>query len=444
MKQLLPSLLLLVSALLLGGRVAAQQPQKPQTSAATTDKWQEIGTLMDTESGAILPAGPDLFITDKTLNHFAAKRQAYYLSGATNLSLFENFAIANVSDGTLQVGRNFKLNREQDLVNELFTVGVQSNIANNLANLFSSSKLANEIGLPLSYTHFVVNATVLHLSKRPDLTNEEATRQRELEQKRVLQYALIKQGKDQDFAAIGAATHDESTRKDAEGEASKKAADAFFDAELALIEKAQPSFRTAWYRLQAFVPVTSSVYQVAPSGTLDFVKQDTRKWSAGVSGGAVWERYGHKRTIFLNGSFSAVRTNAVEQKTEDVQTYTQYGAPTVTPPAGQLYTSGDGDKVYVGDFRERWTYPLKAQAIYLFKSKGDSRIGLDMQGERYIGSYARTNVVLGIPVFLKGSGDAGVNIEPQVKFRDVSKHINGSDRVTVGLSVALPFGSIVH
>lgn len=408
--------------------------------AVAQDGLSDVDKLMDASTGAIIKRPKDKqtpFITDKTLNHFAAKRQAYYLSGTANLSLYENFAIANVSDGTLQVGRNYSPSKKDDLVNCLITVAVQSNIANNVANLLSSNKLANDVGLPLSLTYFFVNATSVGLGK--DFERHKA----ELERKRAFQYALLKRNMGHEYALIDGAAPDADTKKEANEAVTKKATETFFAAELASFEKQQPAFHTAWVRLQGFVPVTSSTYQVAPSGSLDFVKQNTRKWSAGFSGGAVWEKFGGGSSIFLNGSVSAVRTNAVEQKTDDIQAYAQYGLPPTPAPAGQLYTSGDGDKVYVGDLGEAWTYPLKAQAIYLLPSSGDSKIGLDMQLERYAGSYAKTNVLIGIPVFLKGSGETGVNVEAQVKFRDVSKRINGSDRATVGLSVALPFGSIV-
>lgn len=191
------------------------------------------------------------------------------------------------------------------------------------------------------------------------------------------------------------------------------------------------------------MPLTSSAYQVAPANSLDFVKQDTRKWSAGVSGGGVYEAAGGGGAWFVNLSARALRTNSVEQKTNDIQEFTQYGLPATPLPTGQLYTSGDGDKVYVGVLREDWTYPLKAQVIYLLPSKGDSKIGLDAQVEHYARNYNKPNILLGIPVFLKGSGETGVNVEAQFKFRDVDKSINGADRFSVGLSVALPFGSIV-
>lgn len=176
MKQsLLPRSFLLLALLISERSVAQNLP--------------DVDKLMNSTTGAILKRTKDPqtpFITDKTLNHFAAKRQAYYLSGATTLSLFENFAIANVSDGTLQVDRNFSpYTKDDDLVNNLFTVAVQSNIANNVANLFSSNKLPNDVGIPFGFTHFFVKSTSVGL---PDETHDKA----DLERRRAFQYTLLK------------------------------------------------------------------------------------------------------------------------------------------------------------------------------------------------------------------------------------------------------------
>lgn len=418
-------LLLFVVLLLVSGWAFAQSG-----SVATMPV---IDAQLNSSTGVIKGA-PKKYVTNTTFNHFAAKRQAYYLSGATNLSLFKNFAIADVTAGTLQVGQNFALVKEEALITNVLTVAVQSNIANNVANLVSTNKLANDLGIPLSWTHFFVGVTGTGI----DSADIDA-----LNRNRAFQYALLRGKLAAETALIDKVSSDAAMKSDAQVQLIKKATADFYAAELAALEEQVPSFHTLWLRLQGFVPLTSSTYQVAPVGSLDFQKQNTRKWSAGASLGGVYENFWRWGGIFLNGSARVLRTNAVEQQTGGIQQYTQYVLLTTPAPAGQLYSSGAGDKVYVGELREAWTAPLQVQFIYLLPSRGDSKIGVDVQMERYAINYTKTNLLLGIPLFLKGSGENGVNVEAQFKFRDVDKSINGSDRFTVGLSVALPFGSTI-
>ena len=392
-----------------------------------------IDTQLNSSTG-VINGSPEKYVTNTTFNHFAAKRQAYYLSGATNLSLFKNFAVADVTAGTLQVGQNFAPAKEDSRITNVWSVAVQSNIANNVANLVSVNKLANDLGIPLSWTHFFASATGTGVDPADIDT---------LNRNRAFQYALLRVKLAAETASIDNAGSDAAMKSEAKVRLTKKATADFYAAELAALEDRVPSFHTLWLRLQGFVPLTSSTYQVAPAGSLNFQKQSTRKWSAGLSFGGVYENFWYLGGFFLNGSARVLRTNAVEQQSGGIQEYTQYSLLTTPAPAGQLYSSGTGDKVYVGELREAWTAPLQVQFIYLLPSRGDSKVGIDVQLERYALNYTKTNLLFGIPLFLKGSGETGVNVEAQFKFRDVDKSINGSDRFTVGLSVVLPFGSII-
>ncbi|TVT37065.1 hypothetical protein FNT36_24700 [Hymenobacter setariae] len=424
--------LVFFSLLLLAAQVRAQTPAHAPTGL------NKIATLVDLSSGSIVastPAHPK-FVTNKTFNHFAAKRQAYYLSGLNNLSLFKDFAIADVTEGILQVGHNFTPQKEDDLTNSVFTVAVQSNIAHNVANLLAKDKLANDLGLPLSYTFFFATHAGLDSTDVDTLEMQRAFQFRLLRNKTIAELQLLQ------AAATSNSAVDTVGRPLARKEALAKAEKEFYDSELAMFEKQYPSFYTSWVRLQGFVPLSSSAYQVAPANSMSFQEANTRKWSAGVSIGHVSENTWRWGAIFINGSARVAYTNAIEQQADRIKGYTQY-ALLNSPTPTQLYYNGDGTKVYVGDLDKQWTVPLQLQFIYLLPSRADTKVGLDIQVERYALNYTKTNFLLGIPVFLKGKEDKGVNVEAQFRWRDTDKKVLGSDRFTVGLSVALPFGSIV-
>lgn len=424
-------------SLLLLGRVASAQslPVAPAPEQALP----LIEAQMEASTGKMRD---NSLVTNKTFNHFAAKRQAYYLTGVANLSLFKNFAIADVTSGVLQVGQNITPQHEQDLISGVFTVAFQSNIANNLANLFAKNKLANDLGIPLSYTFFFGRPTQAGIDP-PDKT--------ELEKKRAFYYALLKKKTALESQMIGSTTVgggnpttiDEAERALAKEALLAKATNEFYDNELALFESQFPSFRTAWLRLQGFVPISSNTYQVAPASSLNFEQVNTRKWSAGANIGFIKENSWYWGAFFVNASARVARTNAVEQQNAGIKGYTQYNLLATQPQPNQLYYDGDGNKVYVGDLGEAWTVPLQLQVIYFFKSRGDNKVGVDIQMERYAVNYGKTNLLLGIPLFLKGKEDKGVNVEAQLRWRDTDKKVLGSDRFTVGLSVALPFGNTI-
>jgi hypothetical protein len=421
-------LALSVSLLLVVSQVKAQAQQ--QISLPEVDRQLAILTAETTTS-----SGSKLFVTPKTFNHFAAKRQAYYLSGTTNLSLFKNFAIANITDGTLQVGHNFTPQKEDDLVSDVFTIALQSNIANNLSNLLAKERLANDLGIPLVYTHLFVGSTGAGLDSADIL---------ELSNKRAFQHALLMRKLNDELRTIRSINAGGTVgMQAAESSLVKKGSSEFYDSELALFEEQFPSFHTIWARAQAFVPVTATTYQVAPTSSLNFQEENTRKWSAGINVGGVRENTYYWGAIYFNLSARVLYTNAAEQKANSIQSYNQYNLLNLPNQQNQLYYKDDATKVYIGDLNKDWTCPLQLQLIYFFRSRGDTKTGIDVQVERYSMNYTKTNLLLGIPVFLKGREDKGVNIEAQLRWRDVDKKVLGSDRFTVSLSVALPFGSIL-
>jgi hypothetical protein len=409
-------------------------------------------------------------VSAKTFNKYAAQRQAFYLSGTSDLSLYENFAIANVSDGTLQIGHNFTIKRENELVKALITGALQTNIANNFANVFSKKSFDNDIGAQVKFT--VLNPFTVPWNTKLTFWPAQRTalnRKRELRFERLR--ATVRENirlRAQAFplAPCGSAlpgycdsvpatdtvrlrfcyqrqTYD-STRTGYYKEQSQKNVDDFYASELETLGTPGTYFNrfsTHWLSGQVFIPITSQLYTVAPDTSRKAVFSEHRahNWALALNYGVVLEY--KPGTFFLNARYRYFNNNSIQSKSQTITKYNQYVfTPTTLSP--------DAETVYVGPYSSFQTSSVQLQGVFMFSfANSDSKVGISALADVNRGPYDALNLTAGIPVFLKGQEkEKGVNVELQFKWVDWNGTVNPTktraDKFAMGLSVSLPFGSI--
>jgi hypothetical protein len=420
----------------------------------------ELSAAFDESTGAVMPkgtpkAGDSPLVSSRTFNRYAAQRQAYYLSGTNDLSLYENFAIANVTSGTLQIGHNFAFKQDNDRVKALLTLAAQSNVANNFANIFSNQNFSDDIGTHLRFTLLNPFKGVPWTTKLKYLPTQRANLEQKRKQRLIQTRATIEENK-RLSALIGSSPSSGSqadiatSRTDYCTEQAKKNVDDFYTFEAETLDGPGQYFNrfsTHWLSVQAYLPITKRTYTVAPdtSKTSTFAAQDARNWSFAINYGVVWERRGG--TWFVNARYRRFNNNTIESSSIGMTKYSQYN---FTQSPALKYLSGDAEVVYVGPYASYYTNSYQLQGVYLFSFKeSESKIGISALAEVNTGIYDALNLTAGIPVFLKGQQkDKGVNIELQFKWVDWRGTVNPAktraDKFAMGLSVSLPFGSIAE
>ena len=148
--------------------------------------------------------------------------------------------------------------------------------------------------------------------------------------------------------------------------------------------------------------------------------------------------------FFLNLSIGIVNNNSVA--TEDVekislQDYKNLGG---TDPIHMAQL--ESDDAYVGTYKNFVTPNLKIQGIWFPK---DWNIGVSLLFDQSFGQYNPLNGKLGFPIrFNDKDGDPTVNFEVQVKTFDMTDKIVTDKslikKTSIGLSVGLPFNSIIY
>ena len=389
--------------------------------------------------------GNKYLVTNTTFNKFVAQKVAYYLSGSSELSLYDNFAIADVTDGSLTVGHNFARKHRNERVSSLLTTALKTNVANDFATIFSDKKFSDETGISLKYTKLF--ATKTHISY--------GTSQRQaFDRERWLYYCRLQATMRENrrmCCMIGCDTLVDSARaKYREEQLEKNIAD-FYDFEIEKINAMSPGhgynlFFTHWASIQTYIPLTKRTYSIAPDTASPFSDQSFSNWSGALNyGGLVEGIYG---TLFYNLSYKVYLNNSIETNDTGI---IKYSMATYTPiPSGSTtFLSNDPEDVYVGRYKAFLTHALQAQFIALWPVRSDSKIGLSFLIQKNLGIYDITNITAGIPIFLKGQEkDKGVNVELQARWFDVTQSLPGNlslkERFSFGLSLALPFGSILY
>jgi len=388
-----------------------------------------------------------MLVTQTTFNDFAAKKVANYLSGSEDLSLYENFSIADVAEGKLTVGHNFsnkdfKKKADYGRVKFLVTAGIQTNIANDVATVFSKKEFTDETGANLKFTWLIATGTRIKFNQ---------TQKTDFNKERYNYYCRL-------YSAVTKARNecmqipcDTAPQRQYVEEATEKNLEDFYKFELVKMQKMRPKhgynrFFTHWWSIRTYIPFTEKKYSIAIDTNYIFNNHQYYNWSASINYGGVWERF--FGTFFYNVMYKAYLNNTIE--VQDTTLIVPYNQSTITPVKnGASYLTDDPAVVYVGKYANFYSHSLQAQIVWLWSIKETNKIGLSFTVEQDFGSYNATNIKAGMPLFLKGKEeDKGVNVEFQLKLADVGStlptKLSSEDKLSFGLSVAIPFGSALN
>lgn len=219
----------------------------------------------------------------------------------------------------------------------------------------------------------------------------------------------------------------------------------FADQQVDAIEenKAYKTAKTWWISSILDIPISRSEYLTAPRYTQPFATIKFFPWSFSFSYNRIWEsqRLG-KLFVLANAGIQTNNPIKTEQLTKtSLDVYKRLGGTDTLQLA-----SLSADEAYVGDYKTFLSPSVRVQAVYFLP---DWNVGASVQLERFFGNYDPLNLKLGLPIRLNDKdGKPTVNFEIQYKVADISNRLTSGkswgEKSTIGLSVGLPFNSILY
>ncbi|TMI94617.1 MAG: hypothetical protein E6H08_08385 [Bacteroidetes bacterium] len=410
-----------------------------------------------------------LIISPRGLNYFFADKIASYLSQDGDLSLYKTYATLDASDGKFTLNHNIGkgLDPSTGRLRSLTTVGIKANIEDGFAAVFSDSKFNSELGISLKQTWFAKGKTFFDgCAQRQQKGSRTAPATPSAQkQKMNIERALIIQNLIAEFttkakefeASVNAIVPADIPGPDSDTTVKTNMRDEFYkklrtdylkkfaesEADRLASTESFNLIKANWWSIKAFIPVTSQKFNTAETYATEFLNEHLYPWELAVLHNRMWESTKCGR-FFLNLSIGIVNNNSVA--TEDVekislQDYKNLGG---TDPIHMAQL--ESDDAYVGTYKNFVTPNLKIQGIWFPK---DWNIGVSLLFDQSFGQYNPLNGKLGFPIrFNDKDGDPTVNFEVQVKTFDMTDKIVTDKslikKTSIGLSVGLPFNSIIY
>lgn len=406
-----------------------------------------------------------MIISYRGLSRFMGAKVASYLSDGGDLSLFKNYTVLNTEDGRLSVNHNFDFKGSDERIKALLTIGFRMNVVDAFSTIVSNNKFSNDLGATVKYTWIGRGSAFFDTEKQRQKIKAapggDGPQKKEANRERAkilaeLNANLSREAADLETQLAGMDPADlsksdtlasaiEAQRKKYYKSLEEKYLKLFAEREAKFLEneESQNLVTTYWISVSAYIPVTTTTYNVATSFATNFSDQEIYPWELNLSYNRIFEsrRYGR---FFIYVSGNLIQNNAVKTSKltkVDLNTYKSLGGTDTLS-----YALLESDKAYVGEYSNFITPTLKCQFVWFPPSWS---IGLSLMGEQNMGKFNPLNGKIGIPVRLKGKGDDSfVNFELQARLSDITDTMepdkSHSKKTTYGVSVGLPFSSILN
>jgi hypothetical protein len=417
--------------------------------------------------------GNGMIVTSRALNVFFADKVGSYLSEGGDLSLFQNYATLNSSDGKFTINHNFSWKDDNERIRNLLTIGVKTNIADGFASVFEDKKFKNDLGITLKYTSLGKGTVCFDAcsqsttNKKMKLTQKEKMNLERAYILNVLEKQIREKAAEID-ASFAAITLEDALEKNVSENIDKiKQVDTVKNEQLLkaynnLKEEYEQEFAkqqakklgesknfnlimTHWTSISIYLPVTSQKYTVGSDFLSNFNEENTYPWEINLAQNWIFEST-RKGRFFISLNFGVGQNNSI--KTEKIEKTTKERFLNLPPDQIDTMLLGKlkSDEVYVGAFSQFTTPIARIQGVWF---PPGWNVGISVQGEKSFGTYDPLNARIGIPVRLKNQeGKTNVNFELQLRMFDLSNSVNPDksrgDKTSVGVSVGLPFTSILN
>ncbi|MDP4218364.1 MAG: hypothetical protein Q8927_19370 [Bacteroidota bacterium] len=407
-----------------------------------------------------------MIVANQSLNKYMGAKVAYYLASSGDLSLYKMYAIFTPSDNSAYAAYNIPCMGEDNRVRSLTTVGANLNYANAMATIFSQKKFQGNLSLSAKWTHFFRGGVYFDTNKQVQSRISDfiiaASQKEYMHRQRVIERAILEGQMAKDSTEIIRQVKlirhiDSSFSRNALHEIraagfknlSSAYLDQFTSNEASLLDstgnQSHNGMHASWVTFSFLVPAVTNSYSVADSNSLVFNDKSNFPFDLTVLYSNLIENrkrgvwfFTFEPHLFYNNS---IMSGQLTKSTLDQ--YKNYGGTDTLN-----YLNIASNDAYIGAYSNFWTFALKGKAVYFFPWLNNS-IGLSLSAEQNFGTYRPLNLVAGMPLKLSGqSASNPVNLEIQLSFKDINNTVFPGqktwDKASVGISVGLPFDSIIY
>ncbi|WP_144035893.1 hypothetical protein [Spirosoma fluviale] len=385
------------------------------------------------------------------MNLYLSDRIGSYLADYKDLSFYKNYVTFNTREGVFSLNHNFfQATGVDEPVRSFLVVGVKANVMTALASTFTDKPFTNELGATLKKAWIAKPKTTINNCREKNIMDTKRASmlnllKRELQNKEAdftKSIASLNQDglSDADFAQIKVELNqnfyvgllDEFSRK---------------FATLQYLELAETArFRqitTHWTTLNAYLPIILQRFTVARSNAQPLETKKSYPFELAITHTRFWESKKMGR-LFLSFEGSVFLNNSVKSFSPEAISYSQYknsgGLDTLT------LKQRNTRSLFVGDYASFLTPRAKINVVYY---PAESHIGLSSSLEQNMGTYHALNWAIGIPIVLIDKvGAPAANFEFQLNYSDITHtFLSGrttADRLSVSLTVAVPFSKIIY
>ncbi|MFC4269300.1 hypothetical protein [Polaribacter marinivivus] len=400
--------------------------------------------------------GENKIYNNALLNIYFKNIISSYATSTGDLSFNNYFANINSSDGTLTLGKSFRLDNfyissEKRKANKLLkpikkignllTIYTKANYSNGFADIYSEKeiddvktfKLKSDLGIGFKYTHiFNGSTTTLNKKKIKDF--------RETFVKSAISSKISSYEKNElnsELAILNYNVTDENIKKKNK---QKLVQSKYFDFYRQVLEEelkyaASQGFisssTVSWLSFSAYIPITNRIISYTLNNE-DILEQEYKDYNFTLTYNILFNKnnFGFLKNTSSKITFetSYFKTNNFIANNDSPVKFQEI----IKDNSGTL-VEGTSTNVFSGDYNPFWGKSLKGEIAFLFLNNS---IGLSAAGELTYGDIENQNWKLGIPFSLKDKdGENTVNFELQL--REINKFR------FVGISVGYNFGKFV-
>ncbi|MGL5889220.1 MAG: hypothetical protein ACRC3B_05010, partial [Bacteroidia bacterium] len=294
------------------------------------------------------------------INLFFNHRLAYYFNSDNDVSLFNNYAFANIADGRFGLGKNMIIRdcESQRMVSMLsFGLSATADEDKKLATLYSENKFAGKISFDFQFNYFFRGKVYYDKSTQIQRMFVDDRRSRDMSMMDIYRTSvllpqladMVKKDTSQYNNLVNAA--DESQRevllKEFNAQKVKEYRKKLSEQEVEFLEKGKyyTANKIYWINGSLSVPLTGSRFNVADNFTTYVVEREQWKAKASIQFNFLYESFRSGRFYWYAGG-SVFNNNSAEAGDLELLNIDKYKGK------GGVNTSviNAGNSLYVGDF----------------------------------------------------------------------------------------------
>lgn len=404
------------------------------------------------------------FISERAFNIFMQRRVSNYLTGSSDLSLFQSYVTYSSENDKLNFGFNFARKASNGRLSLLLNPMIETGIKKNFATLYKKGEWENGIRggfkatyiFPGSINYYtdtdggVINSTTQKgriITKRLKILAELLLKiDEESEKYRALQ-STISSELDRFRSSRQTVSINITGQEISPVDFEKKKLeyqDEFAKLEADLLDEPHAySYSLGfWISVWGFYPLTTETLYTSPDATQIFTEKESNPWEFNIQGNMLLEGVGG--VCFLNLGLRAFNNNST---LAELLTKVDYNKYLEFPGANPINLAQiESDEAYIGVYDQFVTTNVNLQVVYMAPSKGFVNAGISFRLEKNFGDYSSANLKLGFPLRFKGKEkEKPINIEPQIRWNDVSNYANKEDYTrepVIGINAGIPFTTL--